>query len=90
MMRKLDMNKLAALPTANDMLDQKYGQEGTESRSKFDAESKEWYEGQLSGSYRITMPKSLHESLSKIVKQRGISISDFVNQLVAKEINATY
>ena len=43
-MRQLDMTKLAALPTANDMLDKKYGAEGTESRAHFDAESKAWYE----------------------------------------------
>ena len=43
-MRKLNMSKLATLPTANDMLDKKYGAEGTESRAHFDAESKAWYE----------------------------------------------
>ena len=43
-MRKLSMSKLATLPTANDMLDKKYGAEGTESRAHFDAQSKAWYE----------------------------------------------
>ena len=43
-MRQLDMTKLAALPTANNMLNKKYGAEGTESRARFDAESKAWYE----------------------------------------------
>ena len=46
-MRQLDMTKLAALPTANDMLDKKYGAEGTESRARFDAESKAWYDSQI-------------------------------------------
>lgn len=46
-MRQLDMTKLAALPTANEMLDKKYGAEGTESRAHFDAESKAWYDRQI-------------------------------------------
>lgn len=37
-MRRLDMSKLAALSTANDMLNKKYGAEGMESRAQFDAE----------------------------------------------------
>ena len=41
------MTTLAALPTANDTLDKKYGAEGTESRTHFDAESKVWYENQI-------------------------------------------
>ena len=40
-MRKFNMAKLATLPTANEMLDKKYGAEGTESRAHFDAESKD-------------------------------------------------
>lgn len=89
-MRKLDMNKLAALPTANDMLDKKYGVEGTESRARFNAESQAWYDSQVSGSYRITMPKSLHESLSALAKEKGTSVSAFVNELVARELNFSY
>lgn len=46
-MRKLDMTKLAALPTANEMLDKKYGAEGTESRARFDAKSRAWYDRQI-------------------------------------------
>jgi hypothetical protein len=46
-MRQLDMTKLATLPTANEMLNKKYGVEGTESRARFDAESKAWYDSQI-------------------------------------------
>lgn len=46
-MRQLDTTKLAALPTANNMLNKKYGAEGTESRARFDAESKAWYDRQI-------------------------------------------
>ena len=89
-MKKLDMNKLAALPTANDMLDKKYGAEGTESRAQFDAESKAWYDSQVFGSYRITMPKSLHESLTALVKEKGISISTYINELVNRDLKSAY
>lgn len=88
-MRKLNMEKLADLPTANDMLDEKYGVEGTESRAKFDEESKAWYDSQISGTYRITMPKALHESLSSYVKERGTNISAFVSEVIARELDAT-
>lgn len=86
MRRKLDMTKLAQLPTANEMLDKKYGAEGTESRATFDAESKAWYEEQLSGSYRITMPKNLHQSLVEFTREKGISISSYISELVNREL----
>lgn len=86
MMRKLDMTKLAKLTTANEMLDKKYGAEGTESRAKFDAESQAWYDEQLSGSYRITMPKALHQSLVEFTKKKGISISSYISELVNRDM----
>jgi len=89
-MMKLDMTKLASLPTANEMLDKKYGVEGTASRAEFDAESQAWYENQISGSYRITMPKALHESLSAFAKEQGVSISKFISELVRRELKAAY
>jgi len=89
-MRQLNMAKLAALPTANEMLDKKYGAEGTESRAQFDAESKAWYESQISGSYRITMPKALHESLSSYVKEHGTSVSAFISEIVARELEVVF
>lgn len=89
-MKKLDMTKLATLPTANEMLDKKYGEVGTECRAQFDAESQAWYEGQVSGTYRITMPKALHASLSAFTKERGVSISTFISELVSREIESTY
>lgn len=88
-MRKLDMTKLALLPTANDMLDKKYGAEGSESRARFDAESQAWYESQLSGTYRIQMPKSLHKYLTEMTKQKGISISAYIRELICKDLQVT-
>lgn len=88
-MRKLNMTKLATLPTANEMLDSKYGAEGTESRAAFDAESKAWYEDQLYGSYRISMSKSLHKSLLQFTREKGITISSFISDLVNRELNVS-
>ena len=45
-MRKLDMEKVSKLPAANDLLDEKYGKEGTASRAEFDAKALAWYYGQ--------------------------------------------
>ena len=46
-MRKLDMEKVSKLPTTNDLLDEKYGKEGTASRAEFDAKALAWYHGSL-------------------------------------------
>ena len=46
-MRKLDMEKVSKLPTTNDLLDEKYGKEGTASRAEFDAKALACYYGQL-------------------------------------------
>lgn len=70
-MRKLDISKLESLSTANEFLDKKYGAKGTDSRDKFDSESSDWYNEQVSGSYRISMPKALHASLQESHKNRS-------------------
>ncbi len=41
-MRKLDENKLAKLHTAGELLDRKYGEIGTESRTSFHEKSIAW------------------------------------------------
>ena len=89
-MRKLDMTKLAQMETANDLLDKKYGKEGTASRAEFDAASQAWYDSQISASYHITMPKALHDSLTAFAKDKGTSISALINKLVAKELKLAY
>lgn len=35
--------RMAALPTANQLLDEKYGEPGTQTRETFDAKTKAWY-----------------------------------------------
>lgn len=46
-MRELDPNKLANLPTFNQLLDEQHGVEGTESRAKFDEEAMVWFYGNM-------------------------------------------
>lgn len=46
-MIKLDENKLAQLPTTNQLLNEKYGKEGTDLRADFDAKALAWYYGAL-------------------------------------------
>ena len=46
-MIQLDEEKLAKLPTANDLLDEKYGSDGTTERVEFNAKAIAWYYGTL-------------------------------------------
>lgn len=46
-MRKLDENKLAKLHTAGELLDKKYGEIGTDSRTSFHEKSIAWYYGEI-------------------------------------------
>ena len=43
----LNMEKLKRLPTANKMLDEKYGKKGTTSRAEFEARAQAWYYAEL-------------------------------------------
>ena len=43
----LNMEKLKGLPTANEMLDEKYGKKGTTSRAEFEARAQAWYYAEL-------------------------------------------
>jgi DNA-binding XRE family transcriptional regulator len=44
---KLNWEKISKLPTANDMLDEKYGKEGTPAREVFNREAYAYYTGQI-------------------------------------------
>ena len=46
-MRKLDEHKLAKLHTAGELLDNKYGEVGTDSRTAFHEKSIAWYYGEI-------------------------------------------
>lgn len=43
----LNTEKLKGLPTANEMLDEKYGKKGTTSRAEFEARAQAWYYAEL-------------------------------------------
>ena len=43
----LNMEKLKGLPTANEMLNEKYGKKGTTSRAEFEARAQAWYYAEL-------------------------------------------
>jgi ribosome-binding protein aMBF1 (putative translation factor) len=44
---KLNWDKISKLPTVNDMLDEKYGKEGTPTREAFNREAYSYYVGQI-------------------------------------------
>lgn len=46
-MRKISPEKLAKLATANDIIDQKYGELGTPAREQFNEESLAWFYGNM-------------------------------------------
>ncbi|MCQ2323932.1 MAG: hypothetical protein MJZ53_03665 [Paludibacteraceae bacterium] len=45
-MKKLNLNKLATLSTAEMLLSRKYGNLGSSQRMEFDAASRDWYDNQ--------------------------------------------
>ena len=46
-MRRISEEKLAKLSTTNQMLDEKYGVHGTETRDEFDEDSIAWFYGNM-------------------------------------------
>ncbi len=46
-MRKIDTDKLAQLSSFNNHLDEKYGNQGSAEREKFDEESMAWFYGNM-------------------------------------------
>jgi len=44
---KIDINRISALPTANAMLDSKYGAAQSAGRERFESESYSWYYSQI-------------------------------------------
>jgi hypothetical protein len=47
-MRALNPNKLAELSTFNDLLDEKFGEQGTPERERFNKESLVWVDDNMS------------------------------------------
>ena len=69
-MRKLDMEKVSKLSTTNDLLDEKYGKEGTASKAEFDAKALAWYYGQLIRDRRQELKLTQREVAEKIGREQ--------------------
>lgn len=71
MMRKLDESKLAKLHTAGELLDKKYGETGTESRTAFHEKSITWYQGEILRDRRKELKKTQQELAEKVGTARS-------------------
>ena len=70
-MRKLDENKSAKLPTAGGLLDRKYGEIGTESRTSFHEKSIAWYYGEKLRDRRKELKITQQELAEKVGTARS-------------------
>lgn len=70
-MRKLDENKLAKLHTAGELLDKKYGETGTESRTTFHEKSIAWYYGKILRDRRKELKITQQELAEKVGTARS-------------------
>lgn len=70
-MRKLDENKLAKLHTAGELLDNKYGEAGTESRTVFHEKSIAWYYGEILRDRRKQLKITQQELAEKVGTARS-------------------
>lgn len=70
-MIKLDIDKLAKLPTFNDRLDARYGMPGTESREKFDEESIAWFYGNMLKERRKELKLTQKEVAARLGREQS-------------------
>lgn len=70
-MRKLDENKLAKLHTAGELLDNKYGEVGAESRTAFHEKSITWYYGEILRDRRKQLKITQQELAEKVGTARS-------------------
>ena len=69
-MIKLDENKLAQLSTTKELLDNKYGEHNTPSRTEFDAKAIAWYYGSLLRERRRELNMTQREVAEKIGREQ--------------------
>lgn len=69
-MIKLDEAKLATLPTTNDLLDNKYGVDGSPEREEFNAQALSWYYGTLLRDRRRELKLTQREVAEKIGREQ--------------------
>lgn len=70
MRKDINLDKLGKLPTANEMLDEKYGKTGTTSREAFEAKAKAWYYAEVLRDARKSAGITQQELADKIGKKR--------------------
>ena len=70
-MKKLDENKLAKLHTAGELLEKKYGEVGTESRTNFHEKSIAWYYGEILRDRRKELKITQQELAEKVGTARS-------------------
>ncbi|MCQ2218598.1 MAG: helix-turn-helix domain-containing protein [Paludibacteraceae bacterium] len=73
-MRKLNTDKLKQLKTADSLLDEKYGENGTSQRMAFDADCAAWYFGELLKERRKSLNMT-QEDLAVLVNSKRTYIS---------------
>ncbi|MBD5339454.1 MAG: helix-turn-helix transcriptional regulator [Bacteroides sp.] len=69
-MIQLDEEKLAKLPTTNQLLDEKYGIDGTPKREEFNAKAIAWYYGTLLRDRRRELKLTQKEVAEKIGREQ--------------------
>ncbi|KAA6314047.1 hypothetical protein EZS27_035277 [termite gut metagenome] len=70
-MSNLDPNKLAKLHNVEDLLDRKYGKEGTATRMAFEEKSIAWYYGDILKDRRKKMKLTQQELADRVGKERS-------------------
>lgn len=67
----MDMTKLAQLSTVNDMLDEKYGELGTDSRERFNEESLAWFYGNMLRERRKELKLTQRQLAEKLGREQS-------------------
>jgi ribosome-binding protein aMBF1 (putative translation factor) len=70
-MKKLDPQKLAKLPTYNQLLDEQYGKLGSDERNLFDEESLAWFYGNMLRERRKELKLTQKQVAEKIGKEQS-------------------
>lgn len=70
-MRTIDPNKLSGLRTANDMLDEKYGELGSTTREQFSEESIAWFYGNMLRERRKELNMTQKQIAEKIGREQS-------------------
>lgn len=65
------MTKLAQLSTVNDMLDEKYGELGTDSRERFNEESLAWFYGNMLRERRKELKLTQRQLAEKLGREQS-------------------